>query len=133
MRQKRILAFLFSALLCVLLATGCGAKATGTTGEPGKTEPVITEILLEIPLEEGESLTILSAEESSVLFAVQKKQINEEHLYAFWQTMRVGIYDLTQKAVTSLWTPQEPAVYQEGCLLGNGTTLCSAALDYTSP
>jgi len=65
---------LFSALLCVLLATGCGAKDTGTPGEPGKTEPVITEIPLEIPLDEGESLTILSAEESSVLFAVQKNK-----------------------------------------------------------
>jgi len=54
-------------------------------------------------------------------------------LYAFRQTMRVGIYDLTQKAATSLWTPQEPSVYQQGCLLGNGTALCSAALDYTFP
>lgn len=123
MRAKKYWA---AILACLLLAgaVGCGQ-------EERTPEIRCEEIVLHIPREAGQELAFLDIRGGELLYAVQEKH-TEGAANAYRLTQTVGIYSLTEKAITQTWDMPQPTSCWLGVLTGRGQAMIAAAKDYTS-
>lgn len=134
--MKTIIPLLLAMLLVLLCACSGASVPTEGTGSGVEETPwprfdvTAEELMLSIPVAEGQRLEILDAQGALLLFALQEKHLSGDGNYATFTTALAGIYDSTTAEITAQWTPQEAGWYFTGALSRAGTAVFGRIDDY---
>lgn len=137
--MKRIMLLI---LILSVLAAGCTQENPPVQTQPSADASIdgdavpgfsVEEIPLDLALTDTQSLYLLDAKDSRLLFTVWDKQINYATTGSSRYTSSVFIFNADTGEIEKLWEPEIPGQYQSGILTGTDSALCCVCTDIESP